>query len=170
MSQPSVGTKRIVISIPNEPVVLYYPLAPTSSRGSASLVYDLTHPGLSAFDSANGLQPLLMEAVPSVENCQWQVHADGRMQTTVQLKPGVTWHDGTPLTADDLIFTLQVVRDRELPTLRNRNYDLIEQVSAPDARTIVVEWSRPYIEANELFSRSLGLPLPMRREVGADHT
>jgi peptide/nickel transport system substrate-binding protein len=159
-SPAASGPRRIVISIPNEPVVLYHPLAPSSSRGSATLVYDLIHPGLAAFDYASGLQPLLVERLPTVENGQWQVTPDGRMQTTVQLKPGVTWHDGTPLTVDDLAFTVQVGRDRDLAALRNRNYDLIERVSAADARTVVVEWSRPFIEADTLFTIPLGLPLP----------
>jgi peptide/nickel transport system substrate-binding protein len=159
-AQPAGGPKRIVISIPNEPVVLYHPLAPTSSRGSATLVYDLVHPGLSAFDSASGLRPLLVESVPSVENGLWKVFDDGRMETTWQLKPSVTWHDGAPLTTNDLAFTLQVLSDRDLAMLRNRNYDLIERIHAPDARTVVVEWSRPYIEADQLFTTPLGLPLP----------
>ncbi len=158
--QPTGAPKRIVISIPNEPVVLYHPLAPTSSRGSAALVYDLVHPGLSALDSASGLTPLLVEAVPSVENGLWKVFDDGRMETTWQLKPGVTWHDGTPLSTEDLAFTIQVSRDRELATLRNRNYDLIEQLHSPDARTVTVTWSRPFIDADQLFTLSLGLPLP----------
>jgi peptide/nickel transport system substrate-binding protein len=158
--QSANQTKRIVISIPNEPVVLYHPLAPTSSRGSAALVYDLVHPGLSALNSASGLTPLLVEAVPSVENGLWKVLDDGRMETTWQLKPGVTWHDGTPLSTDDLAFTIQVSRDRDLATLRNRNYDLIEQLQAPDARTVTVTWSRPFIDADQLFTLALGLPLP----------
>ncbi len=140
--------------------MLYHPLAPTSSRGSAALVYDLVHPGLAAFDSANGLVPLLVESVPSVENGQWKLLDDGRMETSWHIKPGVTWHDGVPLTTDDLAFTIQVVRDRELATPRNRNYDLIERIQAPEDRTVVVEWSRPFIEADQLFTIPLGLPLP----------
>jgi peptide/nickel transport system substrate-binding protein len=158
--EPASAPRRISIAIPNEPVVLYYGLAPTSSRGSGALLQDLLHPGLVVRDNENQLRPLLIEAIPSVENGLWQLAPDGRMQMRWRLRSGVTWHDGTPLTAEDLLFTLRVVQDRELPALRNRNYDLIESMESPDPHTIAVSWSRPFIDADQLFSVPLALPLP----------
>src|SRR5258706_373961 len=39
-------------------------------------------------------------------------------------------------------------------------YELIENVSAPDPSTITVIWKRPYIDADGLFGyRSAGLPM-----------
>jgi peptide/nickel transport system substrate-binding protein len=158
--QSPATTKRIVGAIPNEPVMLYYGLAPTSTRGGQGILQDLLHPGLVVRDNQNELRPLLVEAVPSVENGLWTLFPDGRMETTWQIKPGVTWHDGTPLTSDDLVFTLEIVRDRELAALRNRNYDLIDSVANPDPRTITVSWSRTFINADQLFTVPLALPVP----------
>ena len=36
------------------------------------------------------------------------------MQTTYTLRPGITWHDGTPLTARDFAFAYTVTMDPEL--------------------------------------------------------
>ena len=45
----------------------------------------------------------------------WTVAPDGRMETKWRIRDGAAWHDGTPLTVSDLLFTLQVVQDKELP-------------------------------------------------------
>ncbi len=41
----------------------------------------------------------------------WESSADGRTHT-LHLRQGVTWSDGTPFTAADVLFTLQAVFDR----------------------------------------------------------
>src|SRR5262245_11266248 len=37
---------------------------------------------------------------------KWESSADGR-EHVFNLRPGVTWSDGTPVTADDVVFSLQ---------------------------------------------------------------
>jgi len=37
------------------------------------------------------------------------------METTYRLRPNLTWHDGTPFTADDVAFTLQAIFDPKVP-------------------------------------------------------
>ena len=53
-----------------------------------------------------------------------------------------------------------MVRDKELPILNDFAYELIEGVEAPDARSVLVRWRQPYIEADTLFSYVRGVPLP----------
>src|SRR5438309_1456250 len=50
--------------------------------------------------------------------------------------------------------------DPELPFARRAAYTSIESVAAPDARTVMVKWSKPFIDADTLFSRELALALP----------
>ena len=45
--------------------------------------------------------PYLATALPQLETDTWRVLPDGRMETTFVLRPGLTWHDGEPLTAED---------------------------------------------------------------------
>ena len=41
---------------------------------------------------------------------QWDTSADG-LTYTFHLRPGLTWSDGVPFTADDVVFSLQVIFD-----------------------------------------------------------
>jgi peptide/nickel transport system substrate-binding protein len=120
----------------------------------------LIHVGMSALDDKGVLQPRLAEAVPAVENGLWQVHPDGRMETTWRIQPNARWHDGTPVTADDFLFSLQVYQDREVPFYRDANLELIAGTSAPDPRTVVVAWSQPFIEADTLFTTEFAHSMP----------
>src|SRR5439155_10623885 len=90
---------------------------------------------------------------------------DGGMETTWRLLEGVRWHDGTPMTAEDLLFTTRVGQDRDLAQFRHSGFELVDTVEATDARTVTVRWKRPYIDADTMFTRSRGgaafaLPLP----------
>ncbi|ELZ01374.1 ABC transporter substrate-binding protein [Natrialba asiatica] len=40
----------------------------------------------------------------------------GRLSATVSLRPGLTWHDGEPLDADDVAFTFRLLADTSLGT------------------------------------------------------
>src|SRR5688500_674385 len=65
----------------------------------ASLIFD----GLVTRDAGNALVPALAAELPAVS-------ADGRT-VTAKLRPGVTFHDGAPLTAADVVFTYRSVLD-----------------------------------------------------------
>ena len=57
---------------------------------------------------------------------------DGRMETTWKLKPSARWHDGTPLTAADLVFTLQAGPDKDIPLTTYPGYRSIEGIDPVD--------------------------------------
>src|SRR5207302_8838736 len=98
-------------------------------------------------------------SVPSVENGQWKLFPDGSMELTWAIRPGAAWHDGTPVTTDDLVFSLQVLRDKDLPIpSQGPIFESMGTVTAPDARTIVVTWGRPYLAADTLFNGAQILP------------
>jgi peptide/nickel transport system substrate-binding protein len=113
------------------------------------------------------MQPLLAESVPTLENGRWKLLPDGRMETTWTLRPNARWHDGTPFTTDDLIFTAAVDQDRELPLAPPPYADSLESISAVDARTLTATWKRPYVDADRLFTREVGSPLPKHVLAGA---
>jgi peptide/nickel transport system substrate-binding protein len=106
------------------------------------------------------LQPQLADAVPSIENGLWRLLPDGRMETTWRIREDARWHDGTPLTSDDLTFTIAVDQDKDMPIFRPSGYAWIERADAVDARTVRVTWSQPYIGADTLFTQGFGSPLP----------
>lgn len=112
---------------------------------------DLANAGLTHSDPGGQKHPQLAEVIPTVENGLWKLLPDGRMETTWKLRPNATWHDGTPLTAADLIFTAQLSQDRELPVFRGSEYNAIESLEAPDPRSLVIKWKQPYVRADEVF-------------------
>jgi len=158
--RPASGPKRVTAGIPATPPILYNALNVGGVGGQGSALQDLVHVGLAAHDPQSNLHPRLAEAVPSLENGLWRLLPDGRMETTWRIRSEASWHDGTPFTSTDAAFTLLVVGDRELPALSHVAYASIEGVDTPDARTVIVRWTKPYIEADRLFTASLAAPMP----------
>lgn len=148
---PPRTTKRIVTAIMADPPIVVSILNPGSHWRGVEHIEALLDAGLTR-EGAAVRRAELAEAVPSPENGLWKVNADGTMETTWKLKPGLEWQDGTPFTSADLAFTLQVVLDKDVPLFSaNQIYTHVAGYDAPDARTIVVRWKTPYIEADWLF-------------------
>jgi peptide/nickel transport system substrate-binding protein len=158
----AVAPKRITAAIRGEPTALNYAVNRAGAGGSPGVTeIDLmVNPGLVGFDAEGRPQARLAEAVPTLENGLWQVPPDGRMETTWRIRPGASWHDGTLLTAHDLVFTATVQQDRDLPLVRHAGFNAIDEIVASDARTVIVRWSRPYIDADSMFSTRIALPIP----------
>jgi peptide/nickel transport system substrate-binding protein len=155
--------KRLTLAVLGVPFTLSSHLAVggtgNNQPGSTELE-KLTNPGLTIQTSRGPREASLAEAVPSTDNGLWKVLPDGRMETTWRIRDGARWHDGTPLTSADLLFTLTAATDRELPFIRRPLFDFIERSEAADARTIVVYWKRPFIQADQLFGEGGSMPLP----------
>jgi peptide/nickel transport system substrate-binding protein len=98
----------------------------------------------------------MAEILPTTENGLWRLLPDGRMEVTWKLRGDVVWHDGKPVTADDVLFTTTVQQDPRLPLVDLAPYKSIEAIEAPDARTLVVHWKHPYVYAD----RGFVFPLP----------
>jgi peptide/nickel transport system substrate-binding protein len=123
-------------------------------------IEELLHAGLTHADEQAQMHAQLAEAVPTLENGLWRISPDGRMETTWRIRPDARWHDGTPVTTDDIRFGALIEQDTELGIPRPPVFDLIDQIDTPDARTVVVQWKQPYIEADALFGYIVAGPLP----------
>jgi peptide/nickel transport system substrate-binding protein len=159
----AAGPKRLVAVAPAQPLAFNERVARATAagpyRGGIDLEW-LLNSALTVVDDKGVLQPQLAEHAPTTENGLWKVFPDGRMETTWTIRSGTVWHDGTPFTTDDLIFTAAVVRDREIGAFRDTTYDLIDSVEAVDPRTITVKWKSPSISADGMFGHVLATPLP----------
>lgn len=89
-----------------------------------------------------------LELVPRVAE-SWE-YSDDRRTLTFRLRPGVRWHDGREVTAHDVVFTVEQVRD---PAVENRTYpplfDHLESVTALDDRTVQARYAKPTVEMLE---------------------
>ncbi len=155
-----MAPKRIVVAMMGEAHTVYNKLNLGNGVPGIDTLEELVASGLVNIDSQGNLRPQFAEAVPTLENGLWKVEPDGGMELTYRIRPGARWHDGTAFTAEDLVFTSQVMQDRELAVLRDANYTFLDSVDAVDPSTLVVRWRQPFINADMLFSRRLTLPLP----------
>lgn len=94
---------------------------------------------LAEWDADAKLVPVLAAAVPSREN--GGVSADGR-SVVWTLKKGVTWHDGTPFTADDVLFNWQYATDAATATVTIGSYARL-RLEKIDSHTVRVVFNKP---------------------------
>ncbi|MBE7471537.1 MAG: hypothetical protein DPW09_06440 [Anaerolineae bacterium] len=89
-------------------------------------------------------QPCLVHLteMPSIQN--GGISEDG-LTMTFKLKEGLTWSDGEPYTAEDWVFTWQMVMDEGNTVITRYPYDeFVEDVTAPDPLTVEVKLTKPF--------------------------
>src|SRR5205823_12569209 len=104
------------------------------------------------------------QKVPSIQDGDWKVLPEGGMEVTWKINPGVVWHDGTPLTSDDLVFGYQINVDPEIPTNIPGSLTNVTGVRAIDPQTIVVSWKTVSIDGG--ISGYDGIPAAARHIFG----
>jgi peptide/nickel transport system substrate-binding protein len=85
----------------------------------------------------------------------WEMSPDAR-NFTFHIRKGVPWHRGYgEVTADDVAFTLQRMRDPKTGTAYSSNFRQIESVEVPDRYTVVVHLTvpNPFFHAFALMPR-----------------
>lgn len=70
----------------------------------------------------------------------WQVSPD-QLAWTFHLRPGVTWHDSSPFTADDVVYSYRRIIDGKLAN--SDKFSAVRDVSAPNPATVVITLARP---------------------------
>jgi peptide/nickel transport system substrate-binding protein len=115
---------------------------------------------LALIDGAGRVRPYVSETLPQLNSESWVVHSDGRMETTYRLKPHLTWHDGQPLSSEDFAFAYRVYSVAALGAFNAKPQDQMEEVLAPDPRTLVIRWRSLNGDAGALVTDDLdALPL-----------
>jgi peptide/nickel transport system substrate-binding protein len=94
---------------------------------------------LAGWDADGNLVPMLAAEIPDLEN--GGLARDG-MSVTWKLKPNVRWHDGRPLTADDLVFTWEYAADPATAAVSIGSYKDVK-VEKVDPLTVRVLFAKP---------------------------
>jgi len=85
--------------------------------------------------------PVLVAELPTAEN--GGLSADGKT-ITLKLRDDITWSDGEPLTADDYVFTFDMIMSEQNTPLGRYPYDTyVESVVAQDPTTVVIILTDP---------------------------
>ena len=91
--------------------------------------------------------------------------------TTIEftLRPGVKFHDGTPLTADDVVYTLTIAADPNSKVSTPANYNWIDKAEKTGELSVRVKLKRPTPAALEYFALVIPIyPKAYREKVGAE--
>jgi peptide/nickel transport system substrate-binding protein len=103
----------------------------TATRNLLENVYDT----LVALDPQGRIVPALAAS--------WSQSADGR-RWTFHLRPGVTFHDGSPLRASDAAFSLRRLKDPRLASPRAEDFAAVQEARALDDQTLELTLGQPY--------------------------
>jgi len=151
-ARPGAGRTLVIMSGAELPSFAGKPLQSLPNPRAAGEA--VINANLSYTDERGLAQPFLAEALPDLNTEGWRVLPDGRMDTVHRLKANVTWHDGQPLTAEDFAFAFRVYSTPEFGASESGAFRLIEDLTAPDPRTVRIRWKEPYAEASTLRSMS----------------
>ncbi len=99
------------------------------TRNHGYMVFDT----LFALDAAGKPQPEMVES--------WQESAD-RLTVTLTLRKGLTFHDGTPVTGEDVVASLKRWGQRDVLGLRLMA--ATRSLESPDASTVVFHLKQPF--------------------------
>jgi peptide/nickel transport system substrate-binding protein len=95
---------------------------------------------LARYDEACNLVPWLAEEIPTLENGGV---SEDLISITWKIKPGILWSDGTPLTAEDAVFTAEYCLEPKLGCSSATEYADIESVEALDDLTVRLNFTVP---------------------------
>ncbi|NTV51935.1 MAG: peptide-binding protein [Candidatus Firestonebacteria bacterium] len=125
-------------------------LNPVLASDSASFaVTGLVFNSLLRYDKNLNLEGELAE--------RWEVSPDGKL-ITFHLRKNITFHDGQPLTAADVQFTLETYLNPKVKTAYRSNYTSISKFKALDALTFRVWYQEPFAPALQSLAGMSILP------------
>ncbi len=138
-----VGATRIF----NQNLLTFNSLNSFILRGDAAMGIELTFASLMARaeDEPDALYGLAARAV--------QISSDG-LTYRFLMRPGIAFHDGSPLTAHDVAFSLKILKDKGHPIAQQSLRDVVDVEAADDA-TVVVRFAAQRARDVPLFAASL---------------
>lgn len=93
---------------------------------------------LARYDEAGNLVPWLVEEIPTLENGGI---AEDLRSITWKLRDDIMWSDGTPLTAEDVVFTGEYCLNEEMGCNSLSYFTDVESFEAVDDKTVRVNFS-----------------------------
>lgn len=141
---PSEPAERISLRLPGSAFGFPSPFAYIAGLGyyQMSLIYD----SLLWKDSSGELQPWLAESSSA---------ADDGTSYTFTLRDGIRWHDGKPLTVDDVVFTVEYYQSLALPALVIAQPAFVASAKAAGRSTVEITLDRPAVTFPDVVAGAL---------------
>src|SRR5436305_2569491 len=140
LAVPSLADAKTITAVMHSDLRVTDPIVTTAyiTRDHGYMIYDT----LLATDSNFKIQPQMAE---------WKV-SDDKLTYTLTLRDGLKWHDGTPVTAEDCVASLQ--RWGKLDGMGQKLMTFVASIEPTDPKTITLKLKEPY----GLVLESIGKP------------
>jgi peptide/nickel transport system substrate-binding protein len=125
----------------------------TKDQDAARIFYE----PLAGYDPDGNIVPALAADVPSVDNGGL---AKDATWVVWRLKRGVTWHDGKPFTADDVVFNWEYVSDPATAAVTSGSYREIARIDKIDTHTVKLVFTKPQPFWADAFCGPRGMLIP----------
>ncbi len=149
---PAKPTGQLIIGFSQEPTVF-----------NPHLIHIEVDEGIhfSVFDPLFNVTPegtfsaALATEVPTVEN--GGISADG-LTWKIKLRDGVKWHDGTPFTAEDVKFTLELMVDPDFRSWRKTGHELVRDLTVVSPTEITWRMEKPFAPYPSILAATFIVP------------
>jgi peptide/nickel transport system substrate-binding protein len=128
-----------------------------ATDGTANIIFEHIFQTLFSFDyRTNELVPVLAKAKPFIK-----IIENKKIEATFEIREGAVWDDGSPITGDDVAFSIKVVKS---PFIENQqlksDFKIIEKVvvNKENRRKFALIYSQPTMLLESILTDLLILP------------
>lgn len=107
--------------------------------------------GLTGLDRQGNIVPSLAKS--------WEMSKDG-LTYTFTLRPGVKFHNGKPLTSEDVKWSIDYIRDPKNRAYYIDQFTQVQSIETPDAMTVVFSLKKPFSPFTTMVSSARAPILP----------
>ncbi|HEX2526600.1 MAG TPA: peptide ABC transporter substrate-binding protein [Geminicoccus sp.] len=101
------------------------------------------------------LIPDLVTEIPTAEN--GGISADG-LTWRLKLKDNVKWHDGTPFTAEDVKYTIELINNPDFRAGRRAGHELVRDIQVVSPTELTWRMEKPYAPYPAILSWTFIVP------------
>jgi peptide/nickel transport system substrate-binding protein len=145
-------TGQAILGFSQEVTVLHPLMA--ASEVDQGVWWNLFSP-LWMLDAEGKFVPVLAKTVPTVEN--GGISADG-LTWRVELRRDVKWHDGKPMTSEDIRYTINLVKNPGFRAGNRNGFNLITSVGIDGDHVITWKLKEPYSPLTSMLSWAFIVP------------
>ena len=103
---------------------------------------------------------------PHMADSMW-MSEDG-LTLSFRVREGLTWHDGTPVTADDVVWSIEMYMNPDLAFANAQYFQFVDRVEKADERTVTFHFTEAHSDALMDFVDWEPMPKHLLEDVPAD--
>jgi len=144
----------LVISLTLGASTLHLATSSNPSRLNPILATDSSSSEIAGF-IFNGLVKYDKDSATIIGDLAEEFYFEDDKTLIFKLKKNVTWHDGVKFSAQDVLFTYEVINSPKVVSPYTASFRFIKSVEVVDDFTIKVLYKEPYFKALELWSMGI---------------